>query len=239
MIAKFLLNNAIQGTGYECSESSKNEKRECWSMEKLRGYIATVKDRFQPTVSTAAALLLEKHYQCCREHTNTTVHITVRFFESLIRLSQAHARLMHRNTVTIQDAVAIILLMECSALKCGGLNPTFANDSSPGLIYCEPLHADFPDDEEADSLFLQEQSRLLRIHNMLDLIPENERVEEVESSDNDAINEQVRAIYEYGSSRQSLMEKEDSYGRKFWSPTPPTQEQSQPKRRDQRRHDAD
>lgn len=208
-------------------------------MEKLRSYIATVKDRFQPTVSTAAALLLEKHYHSCREHKNTTVHITVRFFESLIRLSQAHARLMHRNTVTIQDAVAIILLMECSALKCGGLNPSFSNDSSSGLIYCEPLHAGFPDDDEADPLFLKEQSNVLRLHNMLNLIPEHERVEEAENVDNDAVNEQVKAIYDYGNLRQGLIEKEDNYGRKFWSPTPPSQEQPQPAFDHQRRRNAD
>ena len=80
-------------------------------MEKLRAYIATVKARFHPQLSADAAQLLERHYQKCRLTDSSTVTHTVRLLESLIRLSQAHARLMYRNLVEIQDAVASIHLV--------------------------------------------------------------------------------------------------------------------------------
>ena len=185
-----------------------------------------MKDRFHPKVSTAAALLLEKHYQTCRAQRNTTVHITVRFFESLIRLSQAHARLMHRNTVTISDAVSIILLMESSALRCGGMNPSFENDG-PGLIYCEPLHTDFPDSNEADEQFLLDQSRLLRRYDLLHHIPKDQQRDEEEmcTSVEADIDAQVSAIYDKDghcfspmdhTSQAQYSQIEDSYGRKLW-----------------------
>ena len=93
-----------------------------WSMEKLRAYIAIVKDRFRPIISDEAATLLETHYEKVRSAQSFTIPITVRFLESLIRLSQAHARLMYRNTVTLEDAIAVLRIMECSAMCYGGFD---------------------------------------------------------------------------------------------------------------------
>ncbi|EED88948.1 predicted protein, partial [Thalassiosira pseudonana CCMP1335] len=60
-----------------------------WSMEKLRAYIATVRDKFHPTLTQEASQLLENHYSLCRQSkTEKSLPITVRFLESLIRLSQ-------------------------------------------------------------------------------------------------------------------------------------------------------
>lgn len=39
---------------------------------------------------------------------------TIRTLESLVRLSQGHARLMFKNEVEVFDAVCIIVLMECA-----------------------------------------------------------------------------------------------------------------------------
>ena len=200
-------------------------------MDKLRCYIATVKDRFHPSVSSSAALLLERHYQRCREQRNVTIHVTVRFFESLIRLSQAHARLMHRDVVTISDAAAVILLMESSALKCGGLNPSFSSDSH-GLIFCEPLHSDFPDSDEADELFLQDQTRLLHLYGMIECIPKEDRRETstLLETNEALIDKEVSEIYQRrnylgeGNTQQNYSQVEDSWGRKFWNATPPSQQ---------------
>jgi DNA recombination-dependent growth factor C len=39
--------------------------------------------------------------------------ITVRFLESLVRLSEAHAKLLYRDYATKFDAISVIILMEC------------------------------------------------------------------------------------------------------------------------------
>mmetsp|Transcript_15773 Transcript_15773/g.22529 ORF Transcript_15773/g.22529 Transcript_15773/m.22529 type:complete len:791 (-) Transcript_15773:2048-4420(-) len=171
-IAAHLLNSAIQGSGFlRTADSQRQGDEEVWNMEKLRAYIATVKSRFKPRISPSAAQLLQAHYQSCRMSENPTVQVTVRLFEALIRLSQAHARLMFRNTVTLQDAVCVILLMECSVWSVGGSNATFA-DTFP--LNHDPME-DFRDDSECDSEFLREQYALLARYGLLDLLPESER----------------------------------------------------------------
>jgi DNA helicase MCM9 len=42
----------------------------------------------------------------------------------LIRLAQAHARLMFRNTVTVQDAVVAVSIVECSMQSTAILGAT-------------------------------------------------------------------------------------------------------------------
>ena len=81
-----------------------------WGMEKMRAYIATIREKFHPTLTPEASGLLENHYSLCRQQENGQNLLTVRFLESLICLSQAHARLMYRDKVLLDDAVAVILL---------------------------------------------------------------------------------------------------------------------------------
>jgi DNA helicase MCM9 len=60
---------------------------------------------------------------------------TVRMLESVIRLSQAHAKLMLRDEVMVMDAVVAITLMECSINKTASfgnvniLHTSFAEDA--------------------------------------------------------------------------------------------------------------
>jgi DNA helicase MCM9 len=124
-VTTYLLNRAIQGTGLDVAEPDSSLEAP-WTMEKLRAYVSVVKEHFQPAMSDAAATLLESHYEKCRSARSNTIPVTVRFLESLIRLSQAHARLLYRTTVSLEDAVAAIDVMECSAFVYGGFDGTVA-----------------------------------------------------------------------------------------------------------------
>lgn len=114
----------LQGTGFECLSSNNRCRMEdaAWQIEKLRAYISIVKDRFQPIISNGAALLLERHYEKVRSAQSFVIPVTVRLLESLIRLTQAHARLMYRNTATLEDAISVLRVMECSAYAYGGFD---------------------------------------------------------------------------------------------------------------------
>jgi DNA helicase MCM9 len=61
---------------------------------------------------------------------------TIRMFEGVIRLSQAHAKLMMRDKVIVMDAVIAIILIECSINKIASFGDV------------NILHAAFPSDAE-------------------------------------------------------------------------------------------
>ena len=169
-IAHFLLQQSIiPGSCFERLDTGFNDDDKAnghWGMEKLRAYIATIREKFQPTLSPEASELLENHYSLCRQSTTEdSLPVTVRFLESLIRLSQAHARLMYRNTVTLDDAVAVILLMECTAAASrGGM---FSGSGMDDLLYKNPIDTDFKAFDIADEVFEKEKQTLLqRYHHM-------------------------------------------------------------------------
>lgn len=170
-VTTYLLNRAIQGAGFDVTEAACESGRQIneipWTMEKLRAYISVVKDRFQPVMSDDAAMLLGRHYEKCRSAQCITIPVTVRFLESLIRLSQAHSRLMHRenNNVTLQDAVAVIQVMESSAFAYGGFDGMGVDDVQNAL-YCDPMTIDFSTEPELD--FLCFEYRILERYDMLD-----------------------------------------------------------------------
>lgn len=168
----YLLNRAIQGLGFDVDRSDCDAAdEEPWTMEKLRAYISIVKERFQPTMSDEAAVLLERHYEKCRAARSNTIPVTVRFLESLIRLSQSHARLMFRNVVTLDDAVAIIRVMECTAFAYGGFDGGV--DDVENVLYCDPMTTDFS--PEADSDFLCFMYRILDRYGLLHFLPDDRR----------------------------------------------------------------
>ena len=145
-------------------------------MDKLRAYIATVKSRFYPAVTHEAAELLQRHYQACRASQTATITVTVRFLESLIRLSQAHARLMYRNAVTLQDAAAAILLMESSAGCLGGIEQNQMRDAEDHRLYRDPMSTVFPDDSIADIEFLCDEYVLLERYGMLHYLSNDDQI---------------------------------------------------------------
>lgn len=141
-------------------------------MEKLRAYIALVKERFNPAMSDDAALLLERHYERCRMAESSTMPVTVRFLESMIRLSQAHARLMYRNVVLLDDAVAVLRVMECSAFAYGGFDGNVPD--AENIMYCDPMTMDFSSQSDLDFLCFEYQ--VLSLYGMLNrLTPDQQQ----------------------------------------------------------------
>ena len=110
-------------------------------MEKLRAYISHVRKTYQPAMTDSAAMLLERHYEKCRSAQSSTIPVTVRFLESLIRLSQAHARLMFHEHVELNDAVAVIQVMECTAFTFGGFEGLVENGYDS--LHVDPMTIDF------------------------------------------------------------------------------------------------
>ena len=164
-IAHFLLQQSISpGSGYDRPiDIEKNlndgDTNGHWSMEKLRAYVAIVREKFHPKMTKEASQLLERHYNLCRQSkTEKSLPITVRFLESLIRLSQAHARLMYRNEVLLDDALAVILLMECTATAYQN------NYDTDDFMFRNPIDTPFPPFDSADEEFDDEKKRLLEIY---------------------------------------------------------------------------
>jgi hypothetical protein len=173
-IAHFLLQQSIiPGSGFDRphgmdSLSSDDSIDGHWGMEKLRAYIATIREKFHPTLTPEASELIENHYSLCRQQGNGQSLVTVRFLESLIRLSQAHARLMYRDKVLLDDAVAVILLMECTAAaSSGGMFGGGGINHSSGYQFDDclaknPIDTEFRPFDEVDAQFEKEKQILLR-----------------------------------------------------------------------------
>jgi len=88
--------------------------------EILRKYIAYAK-RIQPELTPAAAKLIKKFYLQMRSiyQQTSTVAITARQLESLIRLAEARARAALREQVTEEDVLDVIDLMKRSLSEVG------------------------------------------------------------------------------------------------------------------------
>ncbi|NXK51195.1 MCM9 helicase, partial [Chauna torquata] len=110
---------------------SKSEK--LWSMEKMKTYFCLIKS-IQPKLSDESNLILVRYYQMQRQSDyRNAARTTIRLLESLIRLAEAHARLMFRDTVTLEDAVTVVSVME-SSMQGGAL-----------LGAINALHTSFPE----------------------------------------------------------------------------------------------
>ncbi|KAI4299117.1 hypothetical protein L6164_032607 [Bauhinia variegata] len=86
-----------------------------WPVSTLKRYIHFLKENFRPVLTREAEIVISSYYQLQRKSaTHNAARTTVRMLESLIRLAQAHARLMFRNEVTLVDAITAILCIESS-----------------------------------------------------------------------------------------------------------------------------
>ncbi|XP_044025413.1 DNA helicase MCM9 isoform X2 [Siniperca chuatsi] len=115
------------------------ESSSLWSMDKMKAYFSVIK-RLQPQVSEEANSILTRYYQLQRQSDGrNAARTTIRMLESLSRLAEAHARLMYRETATIEDAVMAVSVMECSmqgAALLGNVNALLTSfPADPGQQY--------------------------------------------------------------------------------------------------------
>ncbi|XP_018418983.1 PREDICTED: DNA helicase MCM9 [Nanorana parkeri] len=123
IISSFILENK------DCNHKSDK----LWSMEKMKTYFCLIKT-LQPKMSDGANMILVRYYQLQRQSDcRNAARTTIRLLESLIRLAEAHARLMYRDVVTIEDAITVVSVME-SSMQGGAL-----------LGGVNALHTSFPD----------------------------------------------------------------------------------------------
>ncbi|TKY71481.1 DNA helicase MCM9 [Spatholobus suberectus] len=111
-----------------------------WPLPTLKRYIHYVKENFRPVLTREAEIVISSYYQLQRKSaTDNAARTTVRMLESLIRLAQAHARLMFRNEVTRLDAITAILCIESSM-------------TTSAIVDCigNALHSNFTDNPDQE-----------------------------------------------------------------------------------------
>jgi DNA helicase MCM9 len=118
-----------------------------WNFEQLQRYILYVKHAFEPKMTPECELILTTYYQMQRQiDIRNASRITLRLLESLVRLTQAHAKLMFRDEMTADDAVIVVLLVEIS-LNGSGMNMGSNYDMRRPISV---LKSDFPKDPKKD-----------------------------------------------------------------------------------------
>ncbi|KAF8118942.1 hypothetical protein N665_0001s0003 [Sinapis alba] len=120
-----------------------------WPLPMLKRYIQFVKGNFRPVLSKEAEEIISSYYRLQRRSsTHNAARTTVRMLESLIRLAQAHARLMFRNEVTRLDAITAILCIE-SSMTISAIVDSMGN----------ALHSNFS--EEPDQEYAKQETLIL------------------------------------------------------------------------------
>ncbi|KAL4853474.1 putative DNA helicase MCM9 [Chlorella vulgaris] len=128
---------------------------EGWSLASLRQYIQWAKAVSRPTISRNAERLLSAYFQLRRQHEGRQAsRTTVRLLESLVRVAQAHARLMARHEVTMQDAAVAVWLQECSCVDeaSSPLGHVLMASGAPATSGSQS----FPKDPDADHATMEE-----------------------------------------------------------------------------------
>ncbi|KAL2914680.1 DNA helicase mcm9 [Polyrhizophydium stewartii] len=115
-----------------------------WDLERMQAYLCYTRERYSPKLTEDANTVLKKYYQLQRSSDlRQSARTTIRLLESLIRLAQAHARLMCQDAVLVRDSVIAVGLVESSlhTLSLLGAGST--------------LHAPFPENPEEDYLDME------------------------------------------------------------------------------------
>ncbi|XP_007427819.2 DNA helicase MCM9 [Python bivittatus] len=139
-----------------------------WSMEKMKTYFCLIKN-LRPILTDESHLILVRYYQMQRQSDcRNAARTTIRLLESLIRLAEAHARLMFREIVTVEDAVTVVSVMESSmqgGALLGGANALHTSfPENPGEQYkiqCQLILKKL----ELQHLLQEELKRLDRLQN--------------------------------------------------------------------------
>ncbi|RYG42921.1 hypothetical protein EON68_01185 [archaeon] len=89
--------------------------RTCWPCALHAHFACRVQSALQPGLSKSAQEVLMRYYELQRRtDSRSAARTTLRLLESLVRLAQAHARLMWRTEAGVQDAVMAVVLVETS-----------------------------------------------------------------------------------------------------------------------------
>jgi len=145
--AAALLSGAAAPAGLDPAATASRDSS--WPLDKLQSYVAYIKGAFTPELTPEASQVLSKYYQLQRQaDLRNAARTTIRLLESLIRLSQGHARLMFRRVVLTCDAVVAVTLVESSM------------QTSALLGISSALHSSFP--EDADAEYARQERIVLR-----------------------------------------------------------------------------
>ncbi|XP_063632795.1 DNA helicase MCM9-like [Cydia splendana] len=102
------------------------DSKKQWSIEKLQMYIGLV-GGVRTEMTAAANTVLRAYYMSQRRAaTRDPSRTTVRMLDSLVRLSQAHCRLMRRTCILPADAVTAAALVDLSMQDCALADTTDA-----------------------------------------------------------------------------------------------------------------
>lgn len=116
--------------------------------------------------------ILSRYYHCQRQaDLRNAARTTIRLLESLIRLAQAHARLMFREFVTVQDAIVAVTCVECSM------------QNSALLGSMNALHTRFPDDPQEE--YSRQAKLVLKRLNLEDMIRSIDTATSIENNKGD------------------------------------------------------
>ncbi|KAG8474033.1 hypothetical protein CXB51_033745 [Gossypium anomalum] len=160
-----VVSSHILGEGEYGNGKQDEDLANIWSLSILRRYIGYVKKHFKPVLTKEAEKVISSYYQLQRRSaTHNAARTTVRMLESLIRLAQAHARLMFRNEVTRLDAIAAILCIE-SSMTISAIIDSIGN----------ALHSNFT--ENPDEEYAKQEKLILEKLSSIDESPESNGLE--------------------------------------------------------------